>query len=366
MGPSLCPRCGQPLGPDHVCGLPPAPPIAEPPLAQPLSPPGLEGQSYSERYRGTQWNGAPAIAQPAAPQRTRGGVNMLLVVGVLLLIGTIAGLALSFASRPPAGIVPAADLASGKPLPTPSPRITHDPRPSPSPTPLRRTPPARPSPSPADLGPMPDHPAEAFVWRMLQADASYRVVADGRFEAGNERFTMKIEMDVAGSDVKGSVTVAQKRVRATVDMIVKDGAQYMRIPGEGWVREDGPPEAMPGDIFGYEADAYDGLEYLGRVTRDGKKLHHLRLLTDDVEALTRGLRDELGDAALDIRKLRFDIWVTADGRPRSALIRFDGTVRVDGAELDMTFNFDFRFTKWGEKFVIEAPARYSDADSWES
>lgn len=360
---------------------PPWSPVATPSASYvprpPAAPEPNDGRSFTERYRGTQWDSstpiAPVIGRATAGPTPlqRGGPSILLLAGVGMLLAVVAviGVLLYTDSQRP-GFLPAAVLPSSSPadsLPaatlasTPSVAISPSATPSSSLSapPASVTPPAA-SPTPTEPLVLPDDPAEAFVARMLYG-ASYSVTADGRFDFGGEEGSWGFEMDVAGSDLGGVFTIAQKRVRLVTDIIVKENIQYDKPAGEGWVRREGNPEGMPMDILAAHRgpQSFEGLEYVGAVRRDRMQLHHLRLPSAFLPQLSTMWLDEY-DGGLVLHDFSFDLWITDDGRPRSADVVFDGTVRSAGAEVDMTFNMNYRFSRWGEPTVIEAPEQYTD------
>jgi len=341
------------------------------PRKLPVPTAGDDGRSFTERYRGTQWDTSP-VAAMVAPQPTaarRGGPSILLLVGVgmFLAVAALVGVILYSDSLRPA-FLPGAVLPIISPAATPAattgPAATVIPSAAPSgavPAPSASASPAtQPSAIPTAPLQLPDHPADAFVARMLHG-ASYSVEADGRFDFGGERGSWGFAMDVAGRDLSGVFTIAQKRVRVVTDIVVKDNVQYNKFAGEGWIREEGVPEGMPMDMFATTEDpqSWEGLEYVGAVTRNRTQLHHLRLPAAFLPELSAMMLDEY-EGGLVVHDLTFDLWVTADGRPRSADLVFDGTVRSAGVEVDMTFNLDYRYSRWGEPIVIEAPERFTD------
>lgn len=356
---------------------PPWSPVATPPASYVPRPAAAaaepnDGRSFTERYRGTQWDTSPLgglAASDLTPAR-RGGPSILLLagVGMLLVVVAVIGVMLFSGSQQPAylpaAVLPTSSPPASQPTATASPGVATSPSPAPS-VPVSAPPASASAAAPASATPipplvLPDNPADAFVARMLYG-ASYSVEADGQFDFGGERGSWGFVMDVGGSDLSGVFTIAQKRLRLVTDIVVKDDIQYDRPAGEGWVRREGTPEGMPMDIFSahHGPQSFEGLEYVGAVTRNRAQLHHLRLPSAFLPDLSTMWLDEF-DGGLVLHDFTFDLWVTDDGRPRSASVVFDGTVRSAGAEVDMTFNMDYRFSRWGEPIVIEPPEHYTD------
>jgi hypothetical protein len=171
---------------------------------------------------------------------------------------------------------------------------------------------------------------------------------------------MDVSMKVAGQDVDGKIELSQDRERYRADVIVKDGIQYVRPAGEGWIRQAAPLGTFTNPFVGRTSTAdWVGMERVETVRRDGQLLHHLRLPDFDWQTMSSSLLDE-NAGGMEIKQLLFDIWVTDNGVPASANIAFDGTTRANGIEADFTFDLDYTFTKFGEPIVIEAPQNYDD------
>jgi hypothetical protein len=358
------------IAPPWSSAAAPAAPHAPRPAAVPTTPD--DGRSFTERYRGTQWDTSQVGAltpTDLAPARRRGPSILLLAgVGMLLAVVALTGVILyTDSQRPaylPAAVLPTSSPESTTPTATATPQSAISPSPAPS-VPVS-APPASATPgAPASATPkaplvLPDDPAAAFVARMLHG-ASYSVKADGEFDFGGEKGSWGFAMDVAGRDLSGVFKIHQKRIRIVTDIIVKDGVQYDKLAGEGWVREEGVPEGMPMDLFATTQgpQSWDGLEYVGSTTRNQRQLHHLRLPAALLPGLSAMWIDEY-DGGLVLNDFSFDLWITDDGRPQSSDLVFDGTVRSAGVEIDMTFNMRYSFSRWGDDIVIERPAHFTD------
>lgn len=343
-----------------------------------MAPEPNDGRSFTERYRGTEWDSAPVVGPVIGPraahhtQAQRGGPSILLLAGVGMLVAVVAviGVLLYTDSERPV-LLPAAVLPISSPLASP-PAATAPPpvaiSPSPAPSVPASVPPAAATPvasaSATPTAPplvLPDDPAAAFAVRMLRGDATYTVETEGQFAVGNDRLAWNSTMDVAGRDLSGSMRISQQRVRVLTDIIVKDDVQYTRLAGEEWIREEGVPQGMPMALFltTNPSGSYSGLEYVKAVKRDGRQLHHLRM----PQSFVPGLTDEMiagYEGGLSVRSLTLDLWVTGDGKPAAANLTFDATARAAGVEVDMTIEMAYRFTRWGDDIVIEAPEQFTD------
>lgn len=349
---------------------PPASYVPRPPTATPEP---NDGRSFTERYRGTQWDTSPLNGLPDAatvmPHR-RGGPSILLLAGVGMFVAVVAmiGVILYTDMQQPA-ILPAALLPTSSPEPSSPPAATDSPAatsPSPAPSALASAPPALATPvatanlTPTALPPfvLPNDPLEAFAYRMARGDATYHVAAEGDMDVGNESLAFHMEMDFAGDDVSSVIDISQKRVRARTESIVKDGIQYDRLAGDGWIRSEGTPDGLSSGIFG-SMYSLDGLEYVGAVRRNGQLLHHLRFPQEYVPLLNSAFIEDFA-GGMTVHDFRFDVWITGDGRARSATFKMDGTAHESGVEVDVTLDFEYRFSRWGEPIVVDAPAQYTD------
>jgi hypothetical protein len=316
----------------------------------------VDPRPFVERYRGTPWDSSPPPPTVILVER-RAPFSWPLALAGVVLVGVVIG-AVAMVARPkPTG------LAAFVQMTTEPATMTTRPRPTPALTtespPLTTQPPLTMAPS-LPTATLPAGPGRAFVARMLDPNGSYTLAATGAFLYGNEDGTFKFQMDVAGPDLDGSFTLAENRVRTTALVIVKDGVEYVRPAGEPWMRQSGIPSGMPGDLFAGKIPAADwmALEYVGAEQSGGERLHHLRLPIVDWRAFSRLILEK--DDGGTINELSFDIWVTDTGEPRTAEFKFDAVLRAAGVEADITFSMSYQFSRFGEKFVIEAPARFVD------
>jgi hypothetical protein len=204
-----------------------------------------------------------------------------------------------------------------------------------------------------------DDPLIAFAERIHHGDATYVVKATGEVRLGEAETQFESEMSVDGLDRTGWYTYAVAGLRATTDMVVKDGVGYLRRRGEIWTREV-TPSGMPGDFL----QAFSGadaalLTNVGAERRGGRTLHHLRLPNID----WRTLRGLLGDAiASDVRAIDLDIWVTSDGIPVKARYTIDASYLEDGVEVELRADLRYSFSEYGQPHPVQAPEHFQDAD----
>lgn len=375
----ICPRCGEIDNDPHVCAADSATLEGAPGIGRENA-----GVSFAERYRGTQWDNSgqpieplqavlsprPDLPHEKQPEQRfdsrterKDGVGALFIIGVvsmLLALGGIGFYTISYLNaQAPAVVIlptatPAMDAVALGSSPTPATTPSVSPSASPSPTA-----PASPTPRPT-LGPLPDDPVAAFAWSIGRDDTSYVVDCSGTFAIGNERGTIDSNARVSGQDMDGTFEIDQDRVRVRTSIIVKDGVEYLRPVGDTWYKSEGPPTQMPADIFAFvEPYQWQSMENAGTEKRRGQTVHHLRVPAVDWQALGSLFIDQ-DEAGVEIRDLRFDLWITPRGEPVEATIVFDGTIRSFGVELDMTYELEYRYSQFGEPQVIEPPADFED------
>jgi hypothetical protein len=328
--------------------------------------------SYSERYRGTQW-GQPVA--PVVPVEARGAGlaarrTALIVTGVAASI--LAGVGAFVIAAPtvdrPAAPLPAVAVAPSAsdalasagivPLDTPgAPGADASPEVGPTPPASAPTGPAEPRPS---RGPGRGSVVDAFTDVVSDPDAAFRLAVDGSFRIGNEATGIRLEFDIAGDDAAGTMTADQGRVRVKAAMVVKDGVTYIKPAGEPWSVDDaGRAAGSLSNPFTTADGSLQGLVHAGTVRRGGVTLHHLRIPRVDWQRLSAAFLDQ-DQGGMALRDVDVDVYVTARGVPHSAVVAMDGTMIDDGVEVDVTFRLDYRFSRFGDRFSIEAPDVPSD------
>jgi hypothetical protein len=282
----------------------------------------------------------------------------LLIVGMALAAVAVLGALVFVANNMPKGQSPLDVSIARAPERTPIPPPTRPPTPSPSSASL---PPATYQPSsPLPTHDLPDDPALAFAARMNAGSASYRVDCRGSFVVGNTVGNFSSSTSVSGADMAGEYEFSMGRIRVAAEVVVKDGAQYVRPSGEEWTRIADVESSMPGDLLTtFGATDWGLMKVVGRERRDGQRVHHLRIPNVDWQALSETLFEDQGEL---IKGVKLDVWVTPSGVPVEAKLSVEGTTTEDGVELDFEIDFDYRFTRFGEPLPIEAPTDYSVDD----
>ena len=199
----------------------------------------------------------------------------------------------------------------------------------------------------------PSHPATLFIAQMSRPDLTYHLAASAAITAASEPMRLEYDMDVATSDYAVTVDLTAIGDATVIDMVVKNGTFYERVDGGAWARADAAPP--PAEPFGeVTASSWQGVEYIGAEMRSGKRLHHLRLPVYSWP----GPADRAFVVVRAPADLVWDVWVDETGRPRTAEIRFEMTVRMANQNVPLTFDFDYRFSRVGKAVTISVPLEF--------
>jgi hypothetical protein len=275
-------------------------------------------QSFSEKYRGTEWGQSTAL--PAAPVVADGGPRVLpLVVGVVLL-AVVAGL----------GIFAFAGAAS-------------------SPSTITRV-----SLSPTAPGRQTATQVALDRFRKLTADERlpHHVSYDGLVRSIGLQFQLKGDADVVGTDMAGEFTFRWMGQSATADVVIVDGAAYGRLKDVegGWEKLDGFESTTPANIF--PAIRAAEIEPLDRATRGSRRLHQLRT-SEWVGADPAAI---VGDPSVKatVARSELNLYVEDDGTPVEALLQ--STIRFEDRDsIDLHMEVRYLFSAVGDPVEIAPP-----------
>lgn len=239
--------------------------------------------SFSEKYRGTEW-GLP-LEEPVAPPPSRGraiGRFIVSLFAIVVLVGLVgAGAWLYLGSQQGSALGPGAD-------------------PSAEPTTEASVPRDRFIDLMSRQPPLPMHVA----FQMTVATGSTEVLMSG-------------EMNMAGDDSAGWMTLATADGSATIDYVILADKTYLRQPGGAW--QLGPQTEAMSYNFSVDELARADLTDLGLVERDGRSLYQLRArrFPDELERRLPGM----------VESSRLDVFVTDLGVP--VAMETDVTLRVE-------------------------------------
>ncbi|MBA2556923.1 MAG: hypothetical protein H0V12_06200 [Chloroflexi bacterium] len=366
------------------------------------APPRAHTESFSERFRGTEW-GTPMVeeARESSGSAPRHGRYIVIALGAVIL--AMAAVTAFVALPGPAGLLGDAGGASPRtgvrPIvnvdasATPRPRITLAPRdgrartasPQPRGDHAGDPPPRLDTPDPAAEDPggsggrSTDGSGGTTVFRPVPGTSQrgldiigrlsdrvtaeqtpFHVTVDGRTLTGNEQIVYDIALDVSGQDYAGEVVVRQGGVSYSVALVAKDGRTFVRPAGEPWTyvegyRPDGPAPNPFADQAGY-------VDYRGAKTVEGRRLHHLRF----PEATDLGAAFlDAHDGGMYFEESSLDLYVTGDGTPVLYELSYRGTVTDAGVQIRVEGELRYRFSRFGKRVTIVEPDDYVQANPGE-
>ena len=147
----------------------------------------------------------------------------------------------------------------------------------------------------------------------------------------------------------GTIDVRGAGTSVHMDIVVVDGSAYGRIAQRDWI-------VLPADTSSSNpllALDVEGLEAVGIVNAAGQLAHHFR--TDDVSMIDTGTITGTSITELRLDTVGFDVYVTDDGVPITAVMEFAGEGTVEGASQTIEATVRYDFSKFGEPVVIEPP-----------
>jgi hypothetical protein len=250
-------------------------------------------RSYAERYRGTAWGAPePTTIPTAAVERRRGG-RILIWVGVLLLLGSVAaGIGL--------GVTGQLDGALGL-------------GPSPSG--------ARPAAPTATTDPVvAARVIDAFAKLATNPRLTYSVRLTSIVTSGKTSVEMAAVGKVAGGDADFRLAITQPAGAVASfggRVIIKGKAVWVQLDGQtAWLKGSLAPGELPDMNVFTSITGPEDLAYLESIMRRGYRVHHLAT----TEGWRPGTADRLVAQYPDMRfeSATLDLWVRDDGRPIEA------------------------------------------------
>lgn len=211
----------------------------------------------------------------------------------------------------------------------------------------KATPTSSPAASPTPR-PTPTVALERFRSLAANPKRAYHVKFAMTINAAGSKVEARAEIDVSGSDWKGTVTVTSAGKTVRTQTIHKSGKTYNRSPSGKWRLGPAPGAAVQAsDPFG-SAAVRDALNDVGMAKRAGKTLHwlHAADLANAAATLKRlGLVGTL-------RASSIDVYVTDAGVPVQAAQSLTSALAPSGtATVTMTYDI----SAWGKAVKIAAP-----------
>jgi hypothetical protein len=195
--------------------------------------------------------------------------------------------------------------------------------------------------------PTPTVALQRFRTAAANAKRAYHVKFSMTVDSAGAKVDYRADLDVSGSDWKGTVTVTSAGKTMRTETIRKSGKTYNRSPGGKWRAGPASGAAMQAsDPFG-SAAVSDALDDLGMAKRAGKTLHwlHAANLANAADTLKR-----LGLGAAQASSI--DVYVTDAGVPVQAVHSLTSALAPSGTA---TVAITYDISAWGRAVKITAP-----------
>lgn len=211
------------------------------------------------------------------------------------------------------------------------------------------TPSAPPSPS-ASAGPNADAGAALDAFRaFVQTEQSFHIAGDMLMSVGDVTLQAAIVSDVSHGDEKGTIDLRGPGVSIRMSIVLLDGTVYLRLANRDW-------QTVPaGDAYSNPLGglAVEGLESIDIVDVGGVKTHHFRV--EDPEGLNGQTLSGNALTELTVSSSSFDVYVTNDGVPLTAIVEFAGIGSFGGQQGAVTAKIRYDFSSFGQDVPIVAP-----------
>jgi hypothetical protein len=265
-----------------------------------------------------------------------------LIAFVLVSLLAIAGCGgAAVASAGPTTAPSAAVAATVAPKPRPTPRPTPAPTPRPSATP-----------APTPVVPTPEgEAAKAGFVKFAGSDRTpYHVDLASKVQVLGTSLTLRLTLDVAANgDMTGEAAAKSGDITKTVELVIVDGQEFARLPGEPWARVMGDPTTS--DPLGKLP--LEKVDWMGLDRIEGAPLHHLRI--DDPSIVSASNAEDAAITDLEIETGVMDVWVTDKGTPVLAKFQIAGTGIARSIRTGFTIVGRYDFSDVGKPVKVQAP-----------
>jgi len=211
------------------------------------------------------------------------------------------------------------------------------------------TPTAPPS-ATSSAGPNADAGAALDAFRaFVQTEQSFHIAGDMLMSVGNVTLQAAIASDASHGDEKGTIDLRGPGVSIRMSIILLDGTVYLRLANRDW-------QTVPaGDAFSNPLGglAVEGLEPIDIVDVGGIKTHHFRV--ENPEGLNGQTLSGNALSELTVSSSSFDVYITNDGVPLTAILEFVGTGSFGGQQGPVTARIRYDFSNCGHDVPIVAP-----------
>lgn len=211
------------------------------------------------------------------------------------------------------------------------------------------TPSVAPDPS-TSAGPNADAGAALDAFRaFVQTEQSLHIAGDMLMSVGDVTLQAAIVSDASHGDEKGTIDLRGPGVSIRLSIILLDGTVYLRVANRDW--QTVPAGAAFSNPLG--GLAVEGLEPIDIVDVSGVKTHHFRV--ENPEGLDGQTLSGNALSELTVSSSSFDVYVTNDGVPLTAILEFAGTGSFGGQQGPVTAKIRYDFSNFGQDVPIVAP-----------
>jgi hypothetical protein len=205
-------------------------------------------------------------------------------------------------------------------------------------------------PSPSSAGPDPDAAAAVDAFRaFIQTNPSFHIVGDMLMTIRTLTLQAAIVSDVSHGDEQGTIDLRGGGVSIHLAVILVDGTVYLRL-GRGEWQTASEAAGFSNPLGGL---AVEGLTVIDRVNVAGTLTHHLR--AENPEGLNGQTLSGNTLTDLTIESSSLDVYITDDGVPLKATVKFSGTGIFGGEQGAVVTTIRYDFSKFDQEIEILAP-----------
>ena len=191
---------------------------------------------------------------------------------------------------------------------------------------------------------------DAFL-AFIQTQQTFHLTADMNLSVKDKVVTMYVIDDIGKAAEKGTIDVRGAGVSIHLEVIAVGGTLYIRLPPNGGWQSIEIRSGAANPLAGLRSDdlvAVDLVNVAGTIT------HHLHVADASDEIDARAISgNTLTDLNLD--SATFDVYVTDDGVPLTAIYEFAGKGTFAGVKAPIKAKIRYDFSKFGQDVTIAAP-----------
>ena len=183
----------------------------------------------------------------------------------------------------------------------------------------------------------------------VQTEQSFHLAGDMLMSVGDVTLQAAIVSDVSHGDEKGTIDLRGPGVSIRMSIVLLDGTVYLRLANRDWQTVPAG-EAYSNPLGGL---AVDGLKPIDIVDVGGVKTQHFRV--EDPEGLNGQTLSGNALSELTVTSSSFDVYITNDGVPLTAILEFAGTGSFGAQKGPVTARIRYDFSNFGQDVPIVAP-----------